>query len=630
MGIGRQIHKVYLASALLLSSFFAVAQNGQNEFLEAKRLYGIQDFRAAADAFQDLAFDRTFGAYARFYLGLSQYKVGNVEEAVIAFQDVLEFHPNWENSREALYWLTKIAFENGEPEGGLQYLELYELKTTSSALSNAFVPLYLKNEPVPDLIELHNAFPDNAALANLLAKRISQQPFLERDQELLESLINRFEIDPEVFIDSDLQNVFKSSYNVAVVLPFMFESLEDPGRVLRNNLVTDFYQGMELAVTDLEEDSIFLKLYPFDTERSEEKTRQLLPEIGKSDVIVGPLLPSQIELVKGVSESNKINMINPLSNNEQYIENNPLAFLFRAGYSTMARKLAEYVIENDSSDNIAIYFSGNDRDSLFASVYHQVMVDSGKTVVDFRSIDELDAKALLDTLTDQYEVFLPKEEADSIIELEEPGRFIKFRRMRVDEEENLAKNEELQKMWFPEVDEEGVVINPDNPVKMLAYEMKFKVRKDSIGHFMIATRSNTIANNIISAVAAREDSTGVYGYGNWFDFRVVNYDLMELLEVTLAMPEYLNKDTYRYSELSSRFSAQYATVPSEYHFHGYEFTLFLGKALKRYGKYFQNGFYTGKIYGYLSEGIKFQGANDNQIVPIVKMRNFSMEVVKSE
>ncbi len=612
--------------------FFPITFSGfgqsQAEYLEAKRLYGISDYSSAVGAFNSLKEDPTFGTYARFYLGLSLYNNQNFPESISVLEELIQFYPDWEHLHEVLYWLSKINFEQEEYRKGLEYLDAYELRTTSGSVSDEFVPLYLSSISLEELVSFYDSFSENRALAILLATKLKDLPIEDRDQELLESILGKYEIPTSALIDEELVDVFKERYTISVVMPFMFDSYDNPGSILRNTLVTDFYQGMMLAAKELEKDSIYLDLIPFDTKRNKDHTISLTTEIAKSDVIVGPLLPPQVEAVKEISRENQINMINPLSSNDDYLKDNPYAFLFRSSYSTMARELAKYVVETDTAETAAVYFSRNPRDSTFAEIYRSILEEGGKQIVDFRSIDELEAKALLDVLTDQYEEFLDKDFADSLLKAEVPGRFIKFRSLNVEEEENLEDYPELDSLWFPEMDEEGNVINEKDPRKMVAYEMKFTVPKDSIGSFMVATRSNTIVNNIISAVAAREDSAGVYGYGDWFDFKVVNYDLMERLEVTLAMPEYLDRSTVKYDQLGLRFREEYASLPSDFHFSGYEFTYFIGHMLRDYGKYFQNGFLQEGVRGYLTREIDFKGSNNNQVVPFIKMRNFQLVPVR--
>lgn len=629
MGISKKVLLLFLLFQIAGLSIL-LAQGTQSGYLEAKRLFNNKDYRAAYGAFSSLEDDPTFATYARFYCGLSQLYTEDLRGARNTLNELLQYYPDWEHNREVLFWLAKISLELGQVREGLEYIDAYEIRTTSSDIADQLIPAYLADSSVASLTLYYKSFSDNKALASLLARKIDKQTIIERDQNLFEQILSRHQLNPEIFMDSDLENVFKESYNVAVVMPFMFESLDNPGNILRNSLITDFYQGMQLAVEEMKEDSIFLNLVPFDTKRSEEVTRSIVPGIVKNDVIVGPLLPPQVAIVKEASSKERINMINPLSSNDDYLEDNEYAFLFRSSYLTMARELAEYVVNYDSSDNAAIYFSPNPRDSIFAEIYRSVLEAGGITIADFRSLDELAAKVLLDSLTDQYEQIIPKAMADSILEAELPGRFPKFRGLKLDEEENLSDYPVIDSLWFSEVDEEGKLVNPEDPRKMVAYEMKFRVPKDSIGSFTVITRSNTIANNIISAAAAREDSTRIYGYGDWFDFKVINFGLMDRLQVTLAMPEYLNSRSLRFDQVRLRLMRAYSTVPSEYHFHGYEFARFLGKALKDNGKYFQNGFYQGKISGYLSEGVDYKGSNNNQIVPIVRMRNFEVAPVERD
>ncbi len=622
MGINLRLLRYQLPFLIAFVSTGVFAQTNQNEYLEAKRLFNNGNYAASAGAFGALKEDGTFGPYARFYNALARYKVGSFRNAREEWKTLRSLYPTWQHTIEVLYWLTISSFELGEIEEGLEFLETYTDRATSVSLSRQTIPKYLANSELDDLITYNEAYPKNREIAMMLATKVSQQPYSQRDSELLERLILDHNLEPTGLIDKDIENVFRSAYTVAIVLPFMFESYENAGAVIRNKLVMDFYQGLLLAQEDLDTLGMRLELLPYDTKKSEDTTRELLTHIENADLIVGPLYPGPIEVIRELSKAEKINMVNPLTSNTEYIGDNPFAYLFRAGYPTMARQLAAYAASNHDNNSALVYFGNNIRDSLFAEQYREVMIAEGKEILDFRSLDELSAKALLDTLIEQYEEIYPKEVADSIAEIE--GRFVKTRRLKTDEEELMEEDPEFTIPYFLEEDEEGNVVEED-PEKLVAYEMKFKVRRDTAGSILIATRSNTIANNIISAVATREDSTGLYGYGNWFEFKVATYHLLEQVRAKVVLPDFLDKTSDRYRELENRFMLSYSAIPSEYHFHGYEFGRFIGKMLHENGKYFQNGFYdSGLIPGYLSAGFDFRGANDNQIAPIVTIQNYKI------
>ena len=157
------------------------------------------------------------------------------------------------------------------------------------------------------------------------------------------------------------------------------------------------------------------------------------------------------------------------------------------------------------------------------------------------------------------------------------------------------------------------------------------MEKDSIGHFFGATRSNTFGNSLISSVEIRGDSTNIYTYGNWLEFTMADFNQFERLRVTMAYPEFIDKERLSYQEISNKIIDKYKTLPTEYHLTGYEMIWYLGHKLHSNGKYFQLGirngdYFNGKIY----EGIKYGSANDNQVVPIVRFNNNELEVVNKD
>lgn len=610
------------------------SQSVRQDYLEAKRLFATKDYKSSEAAFSSLELDPNFGPYARFYSGLSIYKSGNISGAITKWKQLIEYYPNWDMTPEVLFWLALSSFEEGQDRAGLEYVDSYVYKTTTSGISDKLIPKYLSEDSLSYLEALYADFRDNRALGTLIAGKIASKPTKDQNMVLLKNILTDHEIRVQEIRSSDLISEKRSSYRLAVTLPFMFDDLENIEGISRNALVMNFWQGMNLAAKDLAADSIFLELYPYDTKRSADTTELFIDQLANADVLVGPLFPLAVQKVSEFSSDRQINMVNPLSSNDDYLKDNPFAFLFRSGYQTMAKNLSKYILENDTSKTVAIYFSPNQRDSLFASTCQQILSDSGRTIVGFRSIDELGAKALLDTLTDQFELFYTKDEADSIMELNLEARFIKSRKLRPEELEYLeeleekGQDDEEEEMevipWFYEEDEEGNILNEEDPTKMVYYEMKFNIPKDSVENIVIATRSNTIANNILGAIAAREDSTRIYGYGDWFDFKVVNYEMMEQLSLRLIVPDYLDKQSNRYKNLSSRISNEFNSPASKFHIHGYEFTYSLGNLLKRYGTYFQTAIYGASTSGFLSDGVEYLGYNDNQLTPVVYMRNFTV------
>ena len=132
-------------------------------------------------------------------------------------------------------------------------------------------------------------------------------------------------------------------------------------------------------------------------------------------------------------------------------------------------------------------------------------------------------------------------------------------------------------------------------------------------------------NNILSAFASREAQVSIYGYGNWFAERTVNYEILQQLNVKLAISEYVNKESADYERFRDDFISKYYTSPSDFNVQGFEFTMFIGRILNTYGKYFQEGIQEGIQKGVVMEGTWYPGTHDNQIVPIIKMEEFQLK-----
>ena len=597
-------------------------QNRQSEYLEAKRLYQINDYVSAESAFRSLETDPVFGAYAGFFRGLSLFKQGQFTEANLIWMKVRGDYPSWEKEIELLYWLSVSSFEMKDFDNGLNYLTQYTNRSLNVNLAEQLIPFYLGEMEVNRLVRLQDKYNDLRPLANLLAVKINQEAGSERNEQLFNELITKYELPIQSVMALDVSNVKKSVYDVAVVLPFVFDGLQNPTATIRNTLVMDLYQGIQLAVDELEKQGVFVRLHAFDSYKEADSVMQYESELATMDLIIGPLYPGPIEAVKTISRTYKINMISPLTSNSSYMDGNPYAFMAKASYETLAKRLAEFVASQDHKKSAFIYFSKDERDSLFAENYKEHITSRGIDVLAFKSVDALGAKKELDLLTEVYEHYYSKSEGDSIAELE--GRFVKTRKLREEEK----KDSLLMAYSYYELDENGMLTNQESPVRMLSYEEKLKVDKDTVGHLLIVSRSMSIYNNFVSAKAARQDSMGIYGYTNWFDNKLVNYNLMDQVDAKVAVTEHLDQSSDAYVSFRDSVISSIQKMPSEYHVQGYDLMYYLGHMLWNHGKYFQFGAYTsGRVMGPFMQGYEFSGANDNQIVPILQLEDYFIEVI---
>ena len=591
------------------------AQTAADEYMEARRLFNAGNYSAAQSAFASLTENSQYGAYASYYYALTAYEKGQVSQSISMWKQILEKYPRWDQIEEVLYWL---VFAAAEQENIVDVIEYTDAIPDRSPLYDSAVQVrrkLLNNASAEKLLEIYEQKKNNRLVATALATSLYRADSSSRPY-LLDTLMQRFDLDKASVMDIDLSVEYKDEYNIAVVLPFMYESLDNPTPVIRNTLVLDLFQGIQLAAAELQQRGVNLKLYTFDTKKSEAQTRRYIEEMKGMDLIIGPFYPGPIDVVSNFSRKEKINMINPLTENVEYMKGNPFAFLFRPSFETTAQKGAEWIVRNQPKKNILLLFDREERDSLFAHQAKLILEADSFNILRYHSVTEESSKLLLDSLVEKYEEYYTKEEADSIADLD--GRYIKTRRLRKEEEKEGF--EEYPYFYEEEDKRKGR--------KLIAYEDKLTVPKDSIHTIFAVTKSNPIANNLISIVASRRDSIMLVGFGDWLEFSSINYEQMENLGARFLSPGYMDKNSLIYTEKSEVFKEKFKALPSEFHLVGYELLMMIGNSMDNYGKYWQKELYEkGFVRGILSEGMDYSNSNDNQVVPIVQVENLTLKTI---
>ncbi len=579
------------------------AQGNQPEYLEAKRQYNLGNYRDAMRSFQQLTNDSVFGVYSTFYFALSTYNQGASKVASDAWKQILIKYPLWDQRAEVNYWIAKTSFEQKNYADGFKYAS-YLSEDIGSSLLNP-----VKDELGSEALDkLYNTYPDNKLLANLYFQVLSRQPYDDRDHETLRTIAQKFDLG-FAEVASNFPLVKKKKYAVALVLPFMFDSLPNPQSVIRNKIILELYQGMKLAQDALFEMEISLELYPFDTRKAEHNMQQLVTNgiLDNADLIVGPLYANPNKIISAYSKEKGIPMINPLSSNGDIIEDNRVAYLFKPSYETQGRKAGEYAAQKFSSNKNAMILFETERDQILAEAYKKVLESDSFNIVLYDQLTRKYALQIRAMFTKKYKNVLgslSQKEADSIAFL--PNRHVRSRVIRDGKTGRIVKDE-------------------NGETKLEYYEMKFIMPEDTIGHMFIATSSNLLVNSFISLAEAREDGIGIIGYDDWLKFKLVSFSQLERLGVSLIHASYA--DGQNLVEVENKVRTTFMTEPTEYHHIGYELIMQLGLLFDKYGKYFQKGFIADEyLDGHVMEGLSYGPYRDNQVVPIVTIEDLVLKI----
>ena len=572
------------------------------------------------EAFKDLAnpnAKHSFKEYASFYYALAAYKNNEYALARSMWLQMESKYPSWKQMPEVYNWLSELYYQENDPVKGTYYAKKAGLNNDPGILSHHLSEL----QDFTVLKEIYEQYPNDKGIATILAKAIVNQPLADKDFELIKTLSDNFDFSNSYFGLPDLgKSSKKEVYHVAVLLPFMFESLDNTSRVERNKIIMDIYKGILQAEEELNAKDELIKVYPYDTRRDElikvypydtrrdELTTKIIlsrPELKEMDLIIGPLYPEPSKLTSEFCFSNKINMINPVSSNSAVINNNPYSLLFKSTYELQALKAAEFAIDSfqTKKKNAYVFFDSNEKDSLMAQLYADKISSEGFEVIHNLRIDDEKIQNAYQLLTETYESMYTQEEADSIAKI--PGRLIKEGKIKIDVGNSKEKKDTLY-----------------------LYEERFVIELDSIGHIYLASSKPLHASMFISAIEIRGDGIQLIGRDDWLGHDMLTINQMERLGVYFVSPDYKSQSSDSFKKFRSKYQRVYKEDPNINTMLGYEVLMYTGYMMKKYGNYFQNGYlHEGFVEGKLFYGVDYKISNCNQVVPITQIIDSELELV---
>ncbi len=190
--------------------------------------------------------------------------------------------------------------------------------------------------------------------------------------------------------DSIRHTLRNKKMNVALILPFYADMTMHEKRIFEDTLTIpddtnytgqarrqtrirggsyfEFYQGILIALDTLKNGGFDIALHVYDTERDTNRTKRIVNrlETEMPDLIIGPVFPDDIKLVKKFAEKNNILIISPLYNRPEQLADYLGIFQIVPSRETEYRALHHFITKN-RSDNILLIYDGdtlNNKDLL--------------------------------------------------------------------------------------------------------------------------------------------------------------------------------------------------------------------------------------------------------------------------
>lgn len=557
-------------------SFASSAQDFKRQYKNARDFFQEGKYNLAMEAFKPLmVYDKSnpYTEYASFFYAMSALRQNYSAVARDMLLQIKRLYPAWDQMNEVNYWLARIYFDKGEYFQGMRLLaEVKQEDFLEQQEVSRIKRHYLMRITDPEVLRMMwEEYPDDVEVAKPLARAIALQPNPLQDHALLDSVITRFSLPRENYVGlNGPKPVFRDTYTVSVLFPFLAATLDATPNRKPNQLILDLYEGMRMAVDTLFRQGINIRLLAYDTERSPAEPergqlaiRKLLEtdELKNTDLIVGPIFREELKPVQEFSEKNWINMINPVSNNSEFIGKNPYGLLFQPSLETLGSRSADLLASRARNKNCMILYGDTPRDSVLATNFYNRAREQGLNVV--------------------WSEKFRRETVERILSI-------------------LAKPTEYDEF--------------KNPIQ-------FTMKLDSIGSIFVASDNPLVYTKVISSVEARGDSILIVGSEAWLDNPSVDLAKYEKLHIMFAAPNYTSYTDPAFLNFRKAYIRSHGAFPPEYLNYtkvGFEFMMIIGRALKAHGVYFQDGLQAaGTLPGYLTRTFQFSPMRDNMGFPFI-------------
>ena len=578
------MRKLTLIIFFIFFSSIGFAQSDYSNFTKVKKLFNQKNYSELTNLNFNISSKSEFYPYYIFYRSISNYYLNNEDQSLNDLNEIIKSFPKWSQIDEVYYWIIKIIIDKENIETTLNYFNKIKNIQIQDDIYSIIEPKIKKISSFNQLKILYKNYANNKIIAKYYGRSLLKEYLSDEIIDEITEILDLVERD-ELFV------IENKKFRVAVLLPFMFDGFDNDNFIKNNNFIMDLYSGILFGHKNYDSLNSMIDIIPFDTRRDPIVVKKIIQEgsLDNIDLIIGPLYGKPIEIIKQFCLENKILMINPLSSNNKIIDDNRYSLLFKPSIKTVAEKASEFSINRfNKNKNTVIFYENNFQDSLIAKIYYDNLEKNGFNIIYSKSVSKDDSRLILDSLASTYEEILSDSIYDTLKNIS--GILIKDGR-GIDELDTAYK-----------------------------YIEKFYIEEDSIGHVFVSSKNSLFASNIISAVDIRNDTIPVLGFEDWLKFNLISINQFQDLDISLISPSFFNSLDEDYKYIEEYFIDNYRRKLSNNFIIGVELINMIIDINKSYGRYFQFGLRNEKlIKGKISEGSSYIRANDNQIVPVIKV-----------
>ncbi|GAA4349264.1 hypothetical protein GCM10023185_05860 [Hymenobacter saemangeumensis] len=483
------------------------------------------------------------------------------------------------NLADALFLQGQVSFEQGDFDTAMK--TLFQIPPgTLEAEREAMKAQYLAR--ISDRAtwqRLLRRYPNDAVLARAYAEYlVPGGAFTEVDRPQLDELITKFNLDRSRYAPRP-RATRKSSYNVGVLLPFELDDTSWQTQ-RKNQFVTDLYAGLRLAQDSLQRAGRPLQIFAYDTGADTLKLKQVLaqPELVGMDLIIGPVYKSGAKLLARYAREHQIVCVNPLSQDGSLVEDNPWHYLYGPSAATQGRVAAQFAATAFGMGKPGVLLHEDSKDDAdFATAYKEAYETLG-------------------------------------------GKLSAVRRFNPDVDESLSAA-------FAGLDLGGashLVVASDSR-RAGPYTLGVLA---GLGTAPAAPPKTAANPRPVPAPAVARPP--LLCPAAWLDNPRIEVEQLNSRNIYFVQPKYFDDQSRGFRRFRQLYLQQQRIPPSVFASQGFELLMFFGSALHQYGPAFQTNLTSaGASSGIIFRGQSYTGPDgDNQIVPITKLENLELQVVR--
>ncbi len=391
-------------------------------------------------------------------------------------------------------------------------------------------------------------------------------------------------VEPPVDVVPVDSSVLKNTYDVAVMLPFMFKVNEakkakcppvgDCPIYTHTYTSLNFHHGIMLAIDSLKKAGMNVNVHVYDTENDTAVVNGILrkPEFANMDIIFGPLFGRQIKVVSKYAKSKGIQVVCPVPVSNKALFNNPSVTKMVASIPTQVEYMAKYVAAKYHDQNvILIRNQKSEKDEYYYKVFKKT-----------------------------YNMELAKYENRSTDSVKESYVNSSGSGLKAVEAKMLA-------------DKNNILVVPST----------------SVGHVSnFFTKLSTTGNKN----PYRTYPVEIFGMEEWASYETVDEKYKNKFKLHMCVSGFIDYGSSEVNEFIAKYRSTYETDPNRYAYMGFDAAFVNLKGLFLYGTGFRNQYNLLNNSGYYTDSdfqkVDATSGYENKNVFIIRHNEYHVEKVK--